>query len=63
VNKIATPDALKKRLEREGKSLAAFARERGVDYQIAVQLVNGFAKGRSGKAHTAAVALGLKEAA
>lgn len=63
MQKTATPATLKARLEREGKTLAQFARERGVDYQIAVQLVNGFTKGRYGKAHRAAVKLGLKEAA
>lgn len=59
----ATPEGLKARLDREGKTLAQFARERGVDYQTAVHLVNGFTKGRYGKAHAAAVKLGLKDAA
>lgn len=59
----ATPQALKAALEKEGKTLAQFARERGVEYATAVQLINGFSKGRYGKAHEAAVKLGLKEAA
>lgn len=54
---------LKAALAREGKTLAAYAREKDVDYGTAVQLINGFTKGRYGKAHVAAVKLGLKVAA
>lgn len=63
MQKPATPELLKKSLQRQGKSLADFARERGVEYHLAVQLVNGFSKGARGKSHEAAVKLGLKEAA
>jgi gp16 family phage-associated protein len=63
MQKPATPESLKKSLDAQGITLAEFARQRGVDYQIAVQLVNGFTKGRYGKAHKAAIKLGLKEAA
>lgn len=60
---FVTPDELRATLSANGMTLAQYARNAGVDPKIAVQLVNGYAKGRFGKSHQAAVALGLKEAA
>jgi gp16 family phage-associated protein len=63
MKKSATPEQLRTRLSNQGKTLAELCREKNVDYKTAVQLVNGFSKGRYGKAHAVAVKLGLKEAA
>lgn len=58
-----TPEKVKENLRKQGKSLRQFCIEKGVPYQTACAVLNGANKGNFGKAHEAAVALGLKEAA
>jgi gp16 family phage-associated protein len=58
-----TPDQFKKRLEKQGKSLAQHSRDVGVPYPLAVAILNGYRKCIRGKGHEAAVKLGLKKAA
>jgi len=52
--------ALRSRLEREGKTIKQLAEERGLNYTAVRQVLNGFNKGKYGKAHHIAVTLGLK---
>lgn len=47
-------------LIRQGKTVAAFAREHGLDRNIVYQVLDGRKKGRYGEAHRAAVLLGIK---
>ncbi|MDD5249665.1 MAG: hypothetical protein PHY45_11800 [Rhodocyclaceae bacterium] len=47
-------------LAAKGINLREFCAERGIGYQAARELLIGKSKGRRGKAHQAAVALGLK---
>lgn len=58
-----TPDQVKARFEREGKTFAEWAKEKGFEYRTVIAVVNGVNKGRYGEAHKVAVALGLKKAA
>ncbi|NTZ82378.1 DNA-binding protein [Burkholderia metallica] len=58
-----TLEQVKKRFEREGKTFAGWARENGFEYRTVIAVVNGVNKGRHGKAHEVAVALGLKKGA
>ncbi|MGI9251346.1 MAG: hypothetical protein ACR2PR_09120 [Pseudohongiellaceae bacterium] len=44
-----------------GQSLAEFAREKGVDYQAVIYVLNGTVYGTHGKGYAAAVALGLRQ--
>lgn len=44
----------------KGINLREFCDQRGISYQAARELLIGRSKGRRGKAHEAAVALGLK---
>jgi len=53
-------EQVKKRFEKEGKSYSAWARERGFKPGTVIAVLNGVNKGRRGKAHDVAVALGLK---
>lgn len=59
---MTNEDRQKKRAEliARGINLRAFCREKGIDYQAARALMCGRCAGRRGKAHAAAVALGLK---
>ena len=43
-----------------GVNLRDFCKEKNIDYQAARELMCGKSKGRRGKAHKAAVVLGLK---
>jgi len=52
--------ALRTRLVREGKTIKQLSEERGLDYRAVLHILNGFHKGKYGKAHSTAVALGLK---
>lgn len=58
-----TPEQIRAKLDRDGISLAQHCRNNGISYRHAVLVLNGFTKGRYGKAHVAAVKLGLKVAA
>lgn len=61
--KVMTPTDLRRHLNAQGVSLISYAEKCGVQYHLAVQLINGQAKGKRGKSHDAAIKLGLKEAA
>ncbi|KAF7600162.1 MAG: DNA-binding protein [Candidatus Dactylopiibacterium carminicum] len=58
-----TPEQVKKRFEREGKTFTGWARENGFDPRTVIAVVNGVNKERYGRAHEVAVALGIKEVA
>lgn len=58
-----TLDQVKKRFEREGKTLKQFSIEKGLNYRTVICVMNGVNKGKRGEAHRVAVALGLKEGA
>lgn len=53
-------ERVKRSLEQQGLSQADWARKNGFKYHEVVRLLNGFAKGRRGRSHQLAVALGLK---
>lgn len=58
-----TPELRKKKRDEliaRGVNLRALCAEKNIDYQAARELMCGLSKGRRGKAHKAAVALGLK---
>jgi len=58
---VMTAEQVKEYLRREGKTMKAWSEERGVtDYALVRRLMNGLNKGRYGKAHKVAVALGIK---
>lgn len=58
-----TPDQIKRKFRAEGRSFKDFARENNLSVQTVYKLLNGQTKGNLGKAHEAAVKLGLKTAA
>lgn len=58
-----TPEQLKNKFKREGKSFAQFARDNGYVYHDVIRVVNGFNKAIRGRGHEIAVKLGMKEAA
>jgi len=58
---LRTPAQAREALEREGKSIAEFAREHGLDEPTVYQVLAGKKKGRRGIAHNAAVLLGIKD--
>lgn len=55
-----TPDQVKRKLEKDGKTFKRFAEENNLNYRTVIGVLNGVNKGRRGEAHRAAVALGLK---
>ena len=55
-----TPESARKLLLAHGVPLTDVAREIGVDRMTVVDLLRGLGKGRRGKCHRAAIALGLK---
>lgn len=60
--KVITPEQLKARFDREGKTFSAWAEERGYHRVEVYRVINGFTKCKRGKAHQIAVELGLKAA-
>ena len=56
-----TVEKLKENLDRQGKTLAQWAREHGYTPRDVYLVVGGQRKGRDGKGHEIAVKLGLKE--
>lgn len=58
-----TPQDVKEKFAREGKTFTSWARENGFEPGVVMRVVNGTNKGRYGEAHRAAVALGLKKGA
>lgn len=57
-----SPQQLKQRFRREGKTFSGWARENGYSPNKVIRVVNGFDKGHYGLAHEIAVKLGLKPA-
>jgi len=55
-----TPEAARAHLERQGISVAEFARTHSLPYSTVYQVLTGDKKGRRGDAHRAAVLLGIK---
>lgn len=58
-----TPELRKQKRDEliaHGVNLRALCAEKNIDYQAARELMCGLSKGRRGKSHEAAVALGLK---
>lgn len=58
---LLTPAQAQACLIRQGKSVAAFAREHGLSRHTVYEVLSGKKKGRYGEAHRAAVLLGIKE--
>jgi len=58
-----TPQQVKEKLSRQGKTITEWAKENGFEYGVVQRVLNGTNKGRSGAAHKAAVALGIKKGA
>lgn len=58
---VKTPDQVKKSFRLKGIPVAAWAKQHGYTPQEVYKVLNGQAKGNFGKAHSIAVALGMKE--
>lgn len=58
-----TVDEVKEQFEKQGKTFAQWAREKGFKYRTVTAVINGTNKGRYGEAHRVAVALGIKDTA
>ena len=56
-----TPEQVKNKFKREGKTFRAWADEHGYTAQEVCRVLNGFTKGTRGKPHEIAVKLGLKK--
>lgn len=57
---ILTPAQLKAKFAAEGKTFSEWAAQRGYSRFDVYKVVNGMVKGRRGKGHEIAVALGIK---
>lgn len=55
-----TPDQVRQRLQRQGKTLTQWAAEHGYRRQEVYRVMGGQSKATFGKGHEIAVALGLK---
>lgn len=55
-----SPEQAKQWLQANGYTVRQFCRDHGIDVAAAYEILNRRTVGRSGKAHAAAVALGLK---
>lgn len=60
MGKVMTPEELKAKFEREGRTFADWANDHGYTPQEVYRVVNGLTKAKYGKVHTIAVKLGLK---
>lgn len=56
-----TPDQVRAKLKREGKTIKTWAEERGYAPNRVYRILGGFEKCDYGKSHDIAVALGLKK--
>ncbi|WP_122663720.1 DNA-binding protein [Pseudomonas viridiflava] len=61
MSRLRTPAEAKLWLQSHGVSVQAFAQAHDLDAATCYQLLDGRKKGLRGKAHDAAVALGIKE--
>ncbi len=61
MERLRTPAEAKLWLQKRGISIQAFALAHNVDAATCYQVLDGRKKGLRGKAHDAAVALGIKE--
>ena len=61
VRNVKTAEEVRADLVRRGKSVRQVAKEIGVSERIIFELLRGRIKGRRGKAHRAAVLLGMKD--
>jgi hypothetical protein len=55
-----TPEQVKAKFRREGKTFTQFAQEHGYSRNSVYRVLNGFDKGNYGRSHEIAVKLGLK---
>lgn len=58
---VKTREQVREELDREGKSIRAWAREHGIPDRTVYEVLAGRKKGRRGDAHRAAVLLGIKD--
>ena len=58
-----TPEQIKAKFQREGKTFTQWAKERGYPRNAVSRVLNGFDKANYGRAHQIAVDLGLKTTA
>lgn len=58
---LLTPAQAQAELIRQGKSVAQFAREHGLNRHIVYRVLSGKRPARYGESHRAAVLLGIKE--
>jgi gp16 family phage-associated protein len=56
-----TPEQLKAKYRREGKTFKDFATQNSFPYEQVIRVVNGMNKARRGQGHAIAVKLGLKD--
>lgn len=56
-----TPEQLKAKYRREGKTFKDFATTHNYPYEQVIRVVNGMNKARRGRGHEIAVKLGLKD--
>ncbi|MDU4299580.1 MULTISPECIES: DNA-binding protein [Eikenella] len=63
MKKVKTPEQVKAEFHRKGWTFSGWARQNGYREQEVYRVLNGFTKGKYGKAHEIAVKLGLKAAA
>lgn len=60
MNTLKSPEEAKLWLQAQGISVAEFSRDHDLDPATTYQVLAGRKKGRRGKAHKAALALGIK---
>lgn len=61
MNQLKTREQVLQEFDQRGESISSWARAHGLPRQIVCDLLHGRVKGRRGKAHAAAVLLGLKQ--
>ncbi|MCL1861808.1 MAG: DNA-binding protein [Proteobacteria bacterium] len=61
LKRTTTPEAIRRQWEREGKTMSSWARDHGFEPSDVSRVLCGLARGRYGRMHRIAIALGLKE--
>lgn len=61
MNATLTPEQAREKMNKEGVTIADWARSHCVDQNITYRVLDGRLKGRSGEAHRVAVLLGIKD--